>query len=357
MPALTPSFLFDFESNLQVITEDEYAKFASNLWWDKFMKKRPSQSRRELVAWLLSTAMIQDLESNGGKMIFEDIVSKYAEFENRHAGAGLKLSKSDLEDQDGSGLEQAAAWSRSIGAYMAYWPQKQLVAAIKNGATSGYTGYDGVTFFNNAHPLNPYSKAGYTYANIFTGAAASTPSTDPNHPAYPGACPIDDSIDLDDALVNLGKAIAYIRSIRMPNGEDPRFLRPVGLLVPPRMQQRAVQLTNAKFIAQVAGSGAGSADVEAAVKALGLMQPIVADELAGFESNTTYFLACEEVTGSEMGGFVYVERDPFKITYYTGAGANADVQLDRMDELEWHCKGRNVVGYGHPYAFFKCKGS
>jgi hypothetical protein len=29
MPALTPSFLFDFESNMQAITENEYARFSS----------------------------------------------------------------------------------------------------------------------------------------------------------------------------------------------------------------------------------------------------------------------------------------------------------------------------------------
>jgi hypothetical protein len=29
--------------------------------------------------------------------------------------------------------------------------------------------------------------------------------------------------------------------------------------------------------------------------------------------------------------------------------------LARADELEWLCKGRNVLGYGHPYLMFKAK--
>lgn len=350
MPALTPSFLFDFESNMQAITEDEYSRFAANLWWSRYMRPRPSGSRREIVAWLLSTAKIEDLGKLGGNLPFEDLVAAYTEFENRDAGAGLRLKRNQIEDLDGNGLELAGKWSSDIGAYMAYWPQKKLVELIKNGHVAGNNSYDGKTFFAADHPLNPFNVGLGTYQNVFTGAASG---------AYPGALPIDDSVDLDVALVNLSKAIAYIKSIRMPNGEDPRFLRPVGILAPPRMQQRVVQLTNAKFIAQMAGGGTagGSADVEALIASLGFVQPTIADELAGFESDTTWFLACEEMSSTSLGGFVYIDREPFAIKYYTGqdGGTGVDAILDRARELEWHCHGRNVGGYGHPYSFFKAK--
>ncbi len=360
MPALTPSFLFDLESNMSVITENEYSRFAANMWWSKFMKVRPSAKARELVTWLLTTAQIEDLEKFGGKVPFEDLVSKYTTYESKYAGAGLKLRRAQIEDLDGAGMDLAAKWSADVGAYMGYWPQKKLVELLVNGhLTTGPGGacYDQLAFFSNAHPLNPFNPGGSTFANLLTGAAASTPSTDPNDAGYPGACPIDDSVTLDVALVNLSKAISYIRSIKMPNGVDPRFLRPVAIVAPPRMQQRVTQLTNAKFIAQAATGGAGSGDVEALIASFGFTQPIVADELAGFESDTSYFLACEEMSSSQLGAFVYVDREPFKINYYTGqgGGTGVDAVLDRADELEWHCKGRNVAGYGHPYAMFKVK--
>lgn len=344
---ITPEFLFDFESNMQAITEDEYSRIASNLWWSRIMKTRPSSSKKELLAWMLSTAKIEDLETAGGKVPFEDLVSTYSEFTNKHAGAGLRLKRSELEDLDGKGLDQAGKWSRDIGAYMAYWPQEQAVALLKNGATSGYTSYDGVTFFHAAHPVNPYDAGAGTYQNILTGAASG---------AYPGACPIDTSVAIDVALVNLAKAVAYIKSLKMPNGVTPRFLRPKLIIAPPLMQMRVVQLLDAKTLPQGATGGAGSGDVEAVIRSFGWDVPIIADELAGFESSTTYFIVCEELSSSELGGLVYIEREPFRIDYYTGQGGQ-NVQLDRMDELEWHCKGRNVAGYGHPYKVFKCKGS
>lgn len=348
MPALTPQFLIDFETRMQSKVENEYARLSQNLFWSRIMRTMQSESAKEIVAWLLSTAKIED-QGKGGNVAFEDLVSTYTSFVSRDAGAGLKLRRQQLEDLDGNGMNLAAKWSGDIGAYMAYWPQKQLINLIKNGHLSTSLGYDAVSFFNAAHPVNPFNTGYGTYANLFTGAASGQQA---------GACPIDDSVSVDVALTNLSKVFAAIRSIKMPNGEDPRFLKPEILMGGPRLQNRIVQLTNAKFLAQAAASGGGSGDVEAVVQAMGFVKPIIADELAGFESDTTYFVGCREVTSTELGAFVYVDREPFHITYYTGEGGGAtgvDAVLARSRELEWQCHGRNVAGYGHPYAFFKCK--
>lgn len=353
MPALTPSFLFDFESNLSAIVEDEYKRFSANMWWAKFMKQRPSSSRVEIISWLLSTAQIEPLGKMGGNLPFEDLVAKYTTYEPTFAGTGLKLRRPQIEDLDGNGLELGAKWAADVGAQMGYWPQKVLVNLLKQGHTTTLgTAYDGLSFFNAAHPVNPFNTGAGNYCNLFTGAAAGI---------QPGALPIDDSVTVDVALTNLSKAVAAIRAIKMPNGVDPRFLRAATIVAPPRMQARVAQLTNAKFIAQSAAGGAlgasGSGDVEAFISSLGTVEPVIADELAGFESDTTWFLACEEQAASTLGSFVYVNREPFKITYYTGQGGGngVDADLDRAEELEWHCKGRNVGGYGHPYTFFKIK--
>ena len=121
------------------------------------------------------------------------------------------------------------------------------------------------------------------------------------------------------------------------------------------MQARLAQLTNAKFIAQAASSGGGSGDVEALIASFGFVEPVIADELAGWENDTTWFLACEEITSDQLGAFLYIDREPFKINYYTGAGGGTgvDANLGRMNELEWQCQGRNGTGYGHPFLMFK----
>lgn len=343
----------DLESRMQVLTESEYVRLASNVWWPRVMRKRPTGARREILAWLLSTAQIEDLGPIAGKMSYDEILSKTQEFETTFAGRGLQLHKSQLEDTDGNGVDLAVKWSGDIGAYMGYWPQKQATKLLKNGALSTSLAYDGVPFFALNHLVNPGNPAGTTFSNIFTGASGN-PAGGVGDTGYPGACPIDDSQDVDTALSNLSKIVAYIRSIKMPNGVDPRYLKPVGFLAPPRMQQRIVQLTNAKFIAQPIGSSGGSGDVEAVIKSFGFNEPMIADELAGFESDTTCFLVCEQLSSSQLGGLVYIEREPFAINYYTGATLP---DFNRENMLEWQVLGRYGSGYGHPFTIFKIKGS
>lgn len=347
MGALTPSFVFDFESNMRALTENEYSRMAANLWWNKITKVLPSSSKRERLAWLLSTAKI---ESNGlgGNIPFEDIVSQTTEYVMQNAAAGLRLQRNQLEDLDGNGLDVAAKWSQDIGSYMAYWPQKQLVKAILNGGTG--TAYDGKAFFATDHPCNPFS-------------SRATPATYSNLLAY-ATYKIDDTVTTDVALANLGKLFAAIRSVKMPNEEDPRFLVPTALVVPPRMVPRAQQLTNAKFIAQAAATGGGGADVAAVIANWGFAPPIEAVELSNAmtgvsDGDTTYYVAVQEMSATQLGAFAYYDREPFKITYYTGqgGGTGVDAVLDRARELEWHCQGRNVLGYGHPFLFFKVAGS
>jgi hypothetical protein len=351
MPALTPTFLMDLESRMSVITEREYNRLNANLWWKQVTKIRGSTGRRDVLTWLLSTAQIKD-QGKGGNIAFDDLVSTLTEIETKFSGAGLKLTKAQLEDTDGGGMDLAGQWSADIGAYMGYWPQKQVTDLLKNGHTASlYTAYDAKAFFASDHPVNPFNTVAGSYANIFTGSSAPASG---NTPAYPGACPIDDGVSTETALINLGKILSYIASIRMPNGDDPRFLRPRAIFTPPRMFPRGVQLTNAKFLAQTAGSAGGSGDVEALIKALGFATPFMVDELAGFESDTTFYVACEQLSSSQLGAVIYTEREPFAINYY---GVVDQAVLGRARELEWQCHGRNVVSPGHPYLLFKCKGA
>lgn len=344
MPALTPVYLMDFESRMQRLVEQEYNRFNQNLWWQKITKVRSTGARRDVLTWLLSTATIKD-QGKGGNIHFEDLVATYTEIETGFSGDGLKLRRAQLEDTDGDGLNLGSEWSQQIGAYMSYWPQKRVCHFLMNAHDPlKYTGYDKIAYFAKGHNLNPFQTNLGSYDNLLTGAPAG---------AYPGAVPIDESVTLDDALKNLAKVMGYLATIKMPNGEDPRFLRPSMILCSPRLYPRAVQLTGAKFFGQAAGAaGVASADVEALIKALGYATPIMVDELAGFESDTTWFVACENIGSSQLGACIYTQREPYKINFY---GVMDQAQLDRAQELEWHCIGRNSVSAGHPYLLFKCK--
>ncbi len=343
MPAITPEFMFDLESNMRTITTDEYSRLTKHLWWDRIAKTQTSESKKERINWLLETAKIErpNAKHGGGQAIFEDIVSQTTELEHESATGGLKLKKEQLEDLDGNGIQLATHWSKQMGAYAAYWPQQVVAEAIKANPTA----YDTKAFFAKDHPVNPFDSSAGTYANHFTGSASG---------AYPGALPIGGATTVEVALANLAKAVAYAASIKMPNGVTPRFLRLAGILVPPALMARAVQLTNAKNIVQSAASGALTGDVEAIIRYLSFGQPIQADELgAGFSggSDSTYYLMMEEITGDQLGAFIYSNREPFSVIYN---GPMTSSELARKREFEWLTEGRNTVQPGHPYLLFRC---
>src|SRR4051812_40939032 len=102
MPAITPSFMYDLESNMRIITAQDYQRLVQNLWWQKIAKTMPSGAKTERVSWLLDSARIQRT-GHGGNLEFEDIVALTTEVENLNAAAGLNVKKEQFQDLDGNG--------------------------------------------------------------------------------------------------------------------------------------------------------------------------------------------------------------------------------------------------------------
>lgn len=394
MPEITPSFVMSYERNMRTITENEYARrlTADHIWWNDLAKFVRTEKQSERISWLLETAMIEPIGPTGsGAMGFQNLVSQSAEYPSYRHGKGIIIQRDQLEDLDGTGLSEAAAWSSQIGSDMAYYPQRLFAQLLLNGAATdgSATAYDTVPFFadNTArtlggnsvkgHPYNPFNTALGGYQNWLKGASSG---------AYPGALPIDDSVSFDTALVNLGKAIAHVSTNKMPNGVDPRFLTPAFIIAPPRMAPRLRQLMSAKFAAQMAGAlsannfGAGSADVEAIISGFGLGRPIIAQELGAsvsytFDapfivastgntnfisetvtgSDTTWYMVTQEAASSQLGSLLYVLRKDFRVNYYTGdnGGTGMQADLDRRNEFEYHVQGRMAAQYGHPYGVYR----
>lgn len=385
MPDITPSFTFEFERRMRAITEQEYARRMRDAWWNKVCRTVNLEGKTERLAWILSTALIDPVGPSGvGDIAYESMVTQTTELASFRHAKGLRVGRDEIEDLEGTGLDFLSKWASDIGQETAYVPQRLAAQALLNGANTdgSANAYDGVAYFSDnstnslgvkGHPYNPYRLSLGAYANWLHGSASGT---------YPGALPIDDSVTTDVALQNLGKAIAYIASVKMPNGVDPRKLKPSFLIVPPRMAPRVRQLTEAKFIAQAANSGGGAADVMALITGWGLGTPIVADEIqaaitynfkmpfvssgtptflaeSATGSDTTYYIVCEENMTTSLGGLLYCSRKPFKVNYYTGdsAGSIQQAELDRKNEFEYHVQGRVSVQYGHPYCIFRVDAS
>lgn len=347
---ITSDFVMNVETRMQLVQQRAYAGLAKNHWWSQFTKVRQSNAGKDILFWLLETAKIRRLNKMGGNTKYSTIMDAKLEVENSFAGDALELPRKSFEDSDGGGVNAAMHWSQQMGIYSAYWPQKECARLLKYGDTDPeFLAFDDVQFFSKAHPINHHKSSLGTYANLFTGAASGI---------YPGACPIDSSVTLEVALGNLIKVISYIECLTTATGEDPLNLEPVALAGGPLIHKRLVQLTGAKSIAVGGGDATkygGSADVEAVVASLGLGAPVKIPELQA--NPTDWFVLCRNDYNPELGPILYVNRESFYTTYYTGkgGGTGVDAILDRTDQLEWHHKGRNAIAPGIPYLLFKVK--
>ncbi len=390
--ALTPSFVFEIERRLRNIEEFEFARMLSSrvIWWNKIVRVSDIAGKSERVTWFLSSANIRQVTPadgsfiNSGDITFEQLVTQTAEYFPALHTDGFKISKFEVMALDGTGLDALATMVSGWGALSAYYPQRLSAQLILNGQASdgSANAYDGVPFFQGnatstafpsvkGHPVNPYFTGYGGYANLLTGGASGS---------YPGACAIDDSVDFDQAAINLGKINAYIAGVAMPNGQDPRMLSMMHILHPPRMTVRVQQLANAKFYAAAAtGGGAGSQDMADAISKLfgsAAATPLEAMELAAarsytFKSNigttktvsgndTTFYIVTQETMTTQLGGLLLTMFQEFKTTYYSGdsgAATGIDAVLDRSNELEYHHQGVMAANYGHWYGIFACLGS
>jgi hypothetical protein len=385
-----------FERRMRAIQEKEYYRRVSKLWAPKLLRETPIEGESEVLAFLLSTATIEPIGPTGvGGMAYESMMSQPVVIAPMTHGKGIQAQRDQLEDL--SALKGLAEWVEQITIDATCYKERLLIQMILNGgATDGSAAaYDGQPFFvnptsgsGNGHYFNPFRKNLGSYYNDFTGSASGS---------YPGALPIHDAlidsahgVTLDAAVANLGKALAAIANVKMPNGITSRKLRAKYLLAPKQMAPRVQMLLDAKYIAMAAVSATGTAvggtaNIEGVIEGFGLSEPIISEEIGAAYtyqaqiptvnqttgtvntvsksltgSDTDWFLVCEEAETSQLGGFLHVLRRAFEIRYFTGAGGMGEGEraalalfLSRARMLEYQCDGRESVQYGHPYTVYR----
>lgn len=325
---ISPQFVLSLDTDLKVITENTWRRVLPNLVWDRLMSVVPaSDSFSRVMAWMLTTAKLYP-EGRGGNTRFDDMVLATHTIENTNAGAGLRLTRNELEDnQMGANpqvatLDWARQWAEQIGNAAAFYPEQQLFALIAAGTTA--TGYDGVSFFNAAHPLNPNGGGG-TYSNIITGVSIAT------------GLDADPLKDVALAQANFAKALAAVSAQKFLGG-IPRYLRPTVMFVPTALQYRAEQVTGARTVG-LTENVLVNRNIEVVVNPLLDSEP------------TVYYLGVADMLSDDLAPFLWWERQPFELRGYSLAD---EANLSRKDEFEWHMKGRNAAAYGHPYLFYRC---
>lgn len=324
---LSSKILTRVEERMRVIQENVYASALSKIWWPKVAKEITSEATAEHL-YLLMTGGAMEYGVEGNREFIDQSISRIDITPRFFSVPGLQILRSELDDSNGAGFQKAQQWASDTAVKGTLFPQQKLAAALLANPLC----YDGQNFFDTDHPLMPGDPSSSTWANDLTGVASGD---------YPGAVPINGTVETANA--NLGKAIAYIRGLRGPDGVTSLNLEPYALLASPSLYRYALLAAKAQFI----GGTVGSTDMRAVVNDFNL-DIILAPELAG---DPSYYLLCRQV-GTEVGPWIWLNREAPNTAFY---GPMTDAQLARMDRFEWTMRGRGVAAPGRPHFMFRGK--
>lgn len=376
---LDPTLVHHLRTSINYVVEDEFFAAAANLKYQRFTKILPTDTLVEIKTHRIAGAVYEDFGETGGGIRYEDTVIGSQEFRNHFVKAGYKIPEGEFKDFNGKGIPLAADWAKDVGYAGGYWPQKRAIQVLRNGTNLSMVTengnvvklvcYDGKALFAVDHPYNFKRTALGTFANLFVNASPM-PSPAPGFlplggpfkfNAVSGAWEYDagSSVSPEDALKNLFLAIAYIKSIKMPDGLTPRYLEPTCIIFGPKLQENVLLITTAQFIsASSAGGGGGSTEIKGVVTKLGLSEPVMLEELAGLGTleEWDWYLTCEpQIARSQFGLIAYGNLEAFNVHLYAATSGNEGINLQLAESNMVHLisQGRNFVGPGLPQYGFK----
>jgi len=351
---LTQEFVFDFMSNISTISERSYQGKLENLHYPLFTKTRPTNAKKEHLAWLISTARLRK-NGFGGNVSYESLSQVKMAMTVSNFQAGVEFEENEFTDKDGHGIDGAGEWAQQVGADIAYYPQREVITLLLHGETG--LCYDAKAMFATDHPNHPLVAGVGTFSNLFAGAAYDI------NPA---------NATLDQALDVLSTVKKNITAIKMPNGVDPRFLTVAGILCPPALTGRLTQMTQSKFIASASnGAGGGTTDVEAYIRQQGYGPVTELAELGASQSydyedpdtgvvtsvsgsDSAFYVLAREAAQSEIGAMMWLEREPVMIQAFNRFN-NGGAEYAEKRIMRWLAQGRSGAAYGLPYHIFKVR--
>ena len=367
----------------------EFLEITSELEYQRLVNVIPMDAETKILRSRLNGAIIKDYGEFGGRGHYEEPQFFDVPISVSYQKGGLQMREAYFEDNGiygKLGVSAAAEWSEDVMVAAAYWPQRQSIALLRSGhSTTFLTGptygkpignsYDGVPLFSRSHPYNWQATGLGYFSNIFYGGSlvdgrgVDVASQGSGSITAPGFCPLAGPFGTAGAQVtpaaaldNLYKVIAYVMSIKMPDGVTPRFLKPTTIVCGPKLKENVDIITNAQFIAAQAGaSSSGSMELRAVMTKLGLKAPLYFSELSGntdidADEDYDWYLHCEDQAArSRYGSVIFGPRKPFRLQMFAPTSGSEGVNLELAEQnlIKWINEGRSGVAVGLPQFIFK----
>ncbi len=296
---LRSSTLDPFFLSLDTLYQQGYMEGEST--YEQWSQTVSSNSKSTVHGWMDKFPKLKEWI---GPRVVETVVAQAYSLQNKKFELTVGVSRTDIEDDL---LNLYGPIAQMMGMQAKEWPDDQMTPVLEAG-TSAIT-FDGVAFFSTSHPVDT---AGETTTSTQSNLFATTSFN----------------------AANLATARANMRKFR---GRDnkPLGMNVKAVMVPPALEQAALQLANTEYIVATFGVNAATGSQSNVLK--GSFTPIVNAKLA---DATTWY------------GFD--NRWPIKALIwqlriapeFTLKVAPSDENVFKDDEYLMGVRARGVGGYG-----------
>lgn len=244
---LRSSVLDPFFLNLDTMYQQGYMEGEST--YEQWAQTVTSTGKTTVHGWMDKFPKLREWI---GPRVVETIVTQVYSLTNKKFELTVGVSRTDIEDDL---LHLYAPTAQMMGMQAKEWPDDQMTPVLEAGATT--TTFDNADFFSDSHPIDT--------------AGETTTDTQSNKYVLPFSA------------ANVGTARSNMRKLK---GRDnkPLGMNMKAVMVPPPLEQAALQLANSEYIVATFGANAATGSQTNVLK--GSFTPIVNAKLT---SDTTWY--------------------------------------------------------------------
>jgi phage major head subunit gpT-like protein len=283
-------------------------------YYTQFAEICPSSTKQNVYSWL---AELPGLRKWVGPKVARNIATRAYSLVNDDWEDTYDVDRNDILD------DIAGVYGRTeelLGDAASRWPDDLMTDTLIAGTTK--TCFDGQFFFDTDHPVDLDDTGAGTYANLLTSKA------------------------LNQANYNI--AYAAMQSFLGESGK-PLEVMPTVLMVPPKLKQIALEITQGGLIAQLAKNAAATDNVGASAPSnvnQGEVTPLVNPRLVADTDQAWYLLSTDRIKP-----LIFQQRQaPTPVQMIDPSNPIV------FNQRKWTrgVEARGTGGYGLPFLAIKC---
>ena len=302
---ITPSSLQLLFQNVRKDYQSGYV--VAPTFYQQYSMTVPSTSEQNVSAWM---DYVPQLRQWVGERNVKNVVSRAVTATNQLYEGTVEIPRAKIED-DQYGLYGPT--SQMLGRAAAIWPDQIMTAALVNGGAATSLAFDGVPFFNNAHPKDLSGELAGTQSNDL--ALALTPA---------------------NFATALATGKSYVGRDGTPMGCYMGGTLPI-LMVGPTLEKTARDLVQANFFSPGAAYGAAAANAPSSNTFYGAAQIIINPFIT---SATAWYLL--DVSMPVRGLVWQLRQTP----QFTQRFSDTDANVFERDVYQYGVRARGVGTYG-----------